>query len=265
MPATSPPLSPLSSAGGTALHRQVYLVLREQISHGAFAPGKALPKEEALCARFGVSRITVRRALADLAAQGLVESRQGRGTFVRRDLRQRRERPSLSFIDALRKTAAETQVEVLSAGQADPPTDVSELLGLHESEKAVHAVRLRSIGSTPVMLTDAWVPMRLGKRVTAAALRKKALYEILLAQGVEFGRVVQEISAVVADPGRAQALKTDVGSPLLKLVRIMHGRDEQPVEYLNVYLCPDRSRILMEIDAADVNTLVAGQVVHDIR
>jgi GntR family transcriptional regulator len=86
-----------------------------------------------------------------------------------------------------------------------------------------------------------------------------------MAQGVEFGRVVQEISAVVADPGRAQALKTDVGSPLLKLVRVMHGRDEQPVEYLHVYLCPDRSRILMDIDAADVNTLVAGQVVHDVR
>lgn len=265
MSPSSPDAPPLSPTAGTALHRQVYMVLREQITRGHWAPGEALPKEESLCARFGVSRVTVRRALADLAAQGLLESRQGLGTFVRRDLRPARERPTLSFVDSLRKAAADTQVEVLSVEQEDPPPDVAELLSLEAGAKAVHAVRLRSVAGTPVMLTDAWVPSALGKRVTATALRKHALYEILLAQGVQLGRVVQEISAIAADPARAQVLKTDVGSPLLKLARVMHGRDERPVEYLNVYLSPERSRILMDIDASDVNTLVAGQVVHDVR
>ena len=70
---------------------------------------------------------------------------------------------------------------------------------------------------------------------------------------------------MVADSTLAQALHTEVGSPLLKLVRVMHGRDARPVQYLTAYLCPERSRILMDIGADEVNTLSAGQIVHDAR
>ncbi len=260
-----PSAAPIAPGRGTALHRQVFLVLRDQIGRGELRPGGALPNEEALCQRFGVSRITVRRALGDLAQQRLVERRQGLGTFVSDQLPQPRERPTLSLIDGLRRTVTDTQVTVFTVEHEAPPAEVAELLAIGRGVHAVHAVRLRSIGSTPVMLTDAWVPMDLGRPVTAAALRRQPLYEILQSQGVELGRIVQEITAVVADPVRAQALQTEVGSPLIKLVRLMHGRDDRPVEYLNVYLCPERSRVLMDIGSGDINTLSAGQVVHDIR
>ena len=95
------PTSAFTTAKGTSLHRQLFLVLRDQISQGLFADG-ALPGEEALCERFGVSRVTVRRALADLAAQGLVERRHGKGTFVAPNLPLPRRVPSLSVIDSLR-------------------------------------------------------------------------------------------------------------------------------------------------------------------
>jgi GntR family transcriptional regulator len=194
-----------------------------------------------------------------------VERRQGIGTFVRHDVPQPREHPTLSFIDSLRKTVIETQVTVLAVEHDDPPPEIAESLQLVGTKKAVHAVRLRSIGETPAMVTDAWVPLDLGKRATAAALRNRALYEILQAQGVELGRVVQEITAVVADAERAALLKTEPGTPLLKVVRLMHGRDARPVAHVTVYLCPERSRLLMDIAADEVNTLSAGQVVHDIR
>ncbi|WP_043117349.1 GntR family transcriptional regulator, partial [Pseudacidovorax intermedius] len=84
-PASTAPDTPaVARTPGTSLHRQLFMVLRDEIVRGEYASG-LLPKEEALCERFGVSRITVRRALADLAAQQLVERRHGRGTFVRND------------------------------------------------------------------------------------------------------------------------------------------------------------------------------------
>ncbi len=255
---------PFTLAKGTALHRQLFLVLRDQISRGLFPDG-ALPKEETLCERFGVSRITVRRALADLAALGLVERRHGLGTFVRADVPVARTTPSLTVLDSLRKTATDTDVEVLEVAQSEPPMDVMALLQIQRGEKAVHVLRLRSMSGTPVMLTDAWVPAPLGKRVTPAALRKQALYELLMAQGVKFGRVVQEITAVAADPVRAGLLKTEVGAPLIKLVRVMHDADARPVQHLTAYLSPERSRILMDIPGDTVNTLSAGQFVHDVR
>ena len=247
---------------GAPLHRQIFVVLRDEIERGLYAESRALPKEEALCDRFGVSRITVRRALADLATVGLVQRRHGLGTFVNVERQSSRASPSLSMIDSLRKAASETEGQVLEVAQTGPPADIASLLRLDPQEVAVHALRLRSIAGLPVMLTDAWVPLDIGKRVSAAALRKRALYEILLAQGVKFGRVVQEISVQIADPVRAGWLQTEVGAPLLKMVRLIHDPDARPVQHLTVYLSPDRSRILMDIPGDAVNTLSAGQIVH---
>lgn len=254
---------PLNSTRGTALHRQIFLVLREEISRGLFPDG-VLPNEETLCERFGVSRITVRRALGDLAALGIVERRHGRGTFLLGLPTPLRPSLSLSVIDSLRQTAIETVVQVLEVEQATPPRDVGLLLQLPTGEKALHAQRLRiNRKGEPAMLTYAWVPAHLGKRVTEAALKKKPLYEILMAQGVKFGRVVQEISATVSDPQRAALLRTEVGGPMLKLVRLMHDLDERPVLHLTVYMVADRASVLMEVAAATVNTLNAGQIVLD--
>lgn len=253
----------VSGAKGTALHRQMFLVLNDEIARGMF-PGGALPNEQTLGERFGVSRITVRRALTDLAALGIVERRHGRGTFVREGRPPARPSPSLSVIDSLRQAATQTLVQVLEVVQTDPPPDVAKLLQLAPGATAVHALRLRIDGEgVPAMLTDAWVPAALGKFVTAAALKKNPLYEILMARGIQFGRVVQEISAVAGDPVRAGLLRTEVGAPLLKMVRLMHDREQRPVQHLTAYLVAERASIWMEADARAVNTLSAGQIVLD--
>jgi GntR family transcriptional regulator len=257
---SSPQVTPTS---GVALHRQLFLVLRDQIVGGQFAPGAPLPKEETLCELFGVSRITVRRALADLAAARLVERRHGRGTFVGNNLPLTRKVPNLNLIDGLQKVADETKVTVIEVDLQEPPVDVATLMQLASAEKAVHALRLRSVASQPLMLTDAWVPARFKDQISAERLQAHALFEILMAEGIEFGRVVQEITAIAADPIRAQFLKTEVSAPLLRVCRLMHDRNEVPILHLTVYLSPEHSRILMEIQDGAVNTLSSGQIVHD--
>lgn len=256
----SPRGSPLARAQGMALHRQLYLVLRDHVRRGLWAAGTALPTEEALCSQFGVSRVTVRRALADLQADGLVERRHGLGTFVLGDAPATAPQATLGFIDTLRRHAEETQVRVLAVEHAVPPPDIARLLALAPGEKALHAVRLRLMDEVPVMMTDAWVPERLGRRITAATLKKQALYQALMAQGVRFGRVVQEIAAEAADPYHAGLLHTAVGSPLLKVVRLIHDRGERPVQHLVALTPPERGRVLMEISADDINTLSAGYI-----
>jgi GntR family transcriptional regulator len=257
--------SPVPHGSGTALHRQLFIVLRDEITRGVYTVTGALPNEEALCQRFGVSRITVRRALADLVSLGLVERRHGLGTFVKPGPPMARGAPSLGFIDSLRQVATETQVQVLQVERVAPMPDIAAVLQLAAGEAALHAYRLRSIGEVPVMMTEAWVPGYVGKRVTAARLRKRALYEVLQEEGVQFGRVVQEITAQAATPDVARLLQVEVGSPLLKLVRLMHDAAARPVEHLTALLPPDRSRILMDIPGEKVNTLDAGQIVHDVH
>jgi GntR family transcriptional regulator len=249
---------------GTALHRQLFMVLRDQITRGLYSPGDLIPKEDELCSLFGVSRITVRRAVSDLEKLGLVEKQPGRGTFVRVDSRLARPAATLGMIESLSKQARDTDVQVLQVETVRAPPAIATQLRLGHTDRAVHASRLRSAQGTPLMVTDAWVPEHIGKHVTAAALKKRALFEILLAEGIRFGRVVQEVTAVAADPYHAGLLQTDVGAPLLRLTRLIYDLGRKPVQYLTVHITSQRSRILMDISAEAINTLGAGHIVHDM-
>jgi GntR family transcriptional regulator len=230
---------------------------------GEWPAGTAIPAEEALREQFGVSRVTVRRALADLASSGFVERRHGLGTFVAHRAAPTRPDPTLSLLDGLAKSAAETQVEVIEVRRMPAPPLVTKLLQIAANAQAHHSLRLRRMGTVPVMLTDVWVPGDLGHKITAAALKKRAMYELLQSQGVTFGRVVQTISAVAADPRRARMLEVEIGAPLITLTRLIHDLSERPVQYIIAHLSPERSRVVSEIPGEQMNTLAGGQFFHD--
>ncbi|WP_206043109.1 GntR family transcriptional regulator [Acidovorax sp. SRB_24] len=254
----------MSRNPGTLLHRQLFLVLRDQITRGMYLPGTLIPKEDELCEMFGVSRITVRRAVSDLEQLGLVKKQQGRGTFVCEPKADKRLGTSLSFLDALTKTSRDTVAKVLIVETQRAPGAIALQLRLDAGAQAVHAVRLRSANNVPLVLTDAWVPEYLGKHVTRSELRKRPLFEILLAEGITFARVVQEVTAVAADPNMAGLLTTDVGSPLLRITRVIYDEGQRPVEHLTAYVSPERSRVLMELPHSAINTLSAGRITHDL-
>jgi GntR family transcriptional regulator len=83
-----------------------------------------------------------------------------------------------------------------------------------------------------------------------------------MAQGTRFGRVVQEIGAQAADPRQAALLGTEVGGPLLKLVRLIHDVEGRPVQHLTATMPAERGSVLMEIAGDRINTLSAGFMVH---
>lgn len=112
-----------------------------------------MPTEEALCEQFGVSRVKVRRALADLQADGLVQRRHGRGTYVRGEVRTALPSMDLGLLKSLEQVARETQVQVLAVRTEQPPAQMGSLLRLAPGEPAVHALRLRKSGDTPLMLS----------------------------------------------------------------------------------------------------------------
>src|ERR1700759_473470 len=128
---TSDVLGRVSTGAGVPLHRQLFLVLHDEILRGAMAPGDALPTEQALCDQFGVSRITVRRALADLAEQGYIERRQGVGSFVRQHdpLDANAVAASRSYMDGLRQTQFETEVDVVDLGLPTPRRPIAGARG----------------------------------------------------------------------------------------------------------------------------------------
>jgi GntR family transcriptional regulator len=249
-----------------SLHRQLFLVLRDQIVRGSLAPGSALPTEAALGEQFGVSRITVRRALQDLSDEGYVERRHGVGTYV---LEHHTEPPvgtPLTVMDGLRKVQLETTVQVLTVEIRRPPDAARIGLGLAEGADALYALRVRrdKVDDEPLMVSEAWLPERLAPQVTVRALRRKPLFQVLSDAGVSMGRVAQEITAEMADPRRAQLLETSIGAALLRINRFVFDQKQNPVQVQSLYLSPQRSRILMDVPAQHLDTVRSGLMTHDL-
>ena len=250
------------SAGGMPLHRQMFLVLRGQIASGVFAPGDALPSEEALGKLYDVSRITVRRALQDLTELGYILRRQGRGTYVADRPEGGRPNP-YSLRASLQWAQSETQATVIEFETRPAPPLVRHALRLRESSNVLYILRVRSQSGQPVMLTEAWLPEHHGATVSADELGRRALYELLEAAGVRLGRFVQEITAEIADPPRARLLATDIGSALLRVDRLVHDQHDDPVMHNTIVVDAQRSRILSDVVAADIDTAATGVLVHD--
>lgn len=255
---------PVASGAGVPLHRQLFLVLHDEIARGALAPGDALPTEQALCDQFGVSRITVRRALADLAEQGYIERRQGVGSFVREGVRAEETPPAGSYMDGLRQTQFQTSIEVVERDIRTPPISIGDALG--GAGEMLHILRVRRERRThePLMVTDAWLPVELAGTLTAAALRRQPLYELLSGADVVVDRMQHEITAEIAGPRNASLLNTAIGSALLRVDRLAFTAGS-PHHHVSILLSPNRSRVLIDQSADELHTGDGLAIAHDVR
>jgi GntR family transcriptional regulator len=264
---TSGKAAPVSTDAGVPLHRQLFLVLHDEIDRGLIAPGDPLPTEQTLCDQFGVSRITVRRALADLAEQGYIERRQGVGSFVREHGPTEPADLSLagrSYMDGLRQSQFETEVEVVELGTRRPPRTIAEALGT--SGELLHIVRVRRQRRTgePLIVSDAWLPNELADTLTESALLRSPLYGLLSDAGVVMDRVQHEITAEIAGPRNAHLLDTAIGAALLRLNRLVFVAGV-PHHQLSVLLSPNRSRVVMSQSAGELQTGGGMAITHDVR
>ena len=256
----------VSTDAGVPLHRQLFLVLHDEIDRGVIAPGDPLPTEQTLCDQFGVSRITVRRALADLAEQGYIERRQGVGSFVREhgpaDISDVLGAGS-SYMAGLRQSQFETEVDVVELGTRRPPRAVAEALG--SSGELLQIVRVRRQRRTgeALMVTDAWLPAQMADVLTETALRRAPLYQLLSDAGIVVDRVRHEITAEIAGPRNARLLDTAIGAALLRVNRLAFVADA-PHHHVSVLLSPNRSRLLLSQTADELEMADGLTIAHDV-
>ena len=262
----NPPGDPvlLTPDAGVPLHRQLFLVLHDEIARGALAHGDPLPTEQELCEQFGVSRITVRRALADLAQHGYITRRQGVGSFVRRQITTPHDGHSRSYLEELRQTHFETQVEVIEFGVRAAPQTVADKLG-HIGD-VLHIVRLRRERRTgePLMVTEAWLPAGLDGVITAEELVRTPLYGMLAAAGVSIDHIQHEITAEIAGPRQAHLLDTVIGAALLHVNQLAFSPADRVHHLLSILLSPTRSRILINQSGEELPVGVTMAITHDM-
>jgi GntR family transcriptional regulator len=228
-------------------YHQVYLVLREQLADGRFERG--VPGEMHLMKEFGVARVTVRKALERLVADGLIERSPGRGTMpVAQRAAPGRSAPQFTgllenIVDmGLRTSVKVLRCEVLPASEA-----VARQLDLVPGTPVQKAVRVRSTRLGPLSHITTHVPQAIAKGFGRRELARKPILMLLESSGVVIGRARQSISARLADAEVARLLQVDVGSALLAVQRLVFDVDDQPVQWLQGLYRPDRYQYQMQL------------------
>ncbi len=205
--------------------------LRERIALGDVGGSGALESEAALGGRYGVSRVTVRRALEVLRDEGLVASRRGAGWFVTtpsfsQQLALGTFRHASSAVAAAGKHVVRSVVEF---GYEPAPGFITAALALAEGNQALHSRSVRRVDGVPLDLVSEWVPARVAGPVSRDDAEQPGIWETLLHHDHQIGLVRQTITAGVASHRDSDLLDVAEGFPLLLVRRLALEADGAPL------------------------------------
>jgi GntR family transcriptional regulator len=239
----------LSSVSSVPLHTQLRDLLRARILDGEYAQNSRMPSESELGAMFKVSRITVRQALGDLQKEGLIFKIHGKGTFVSKP----KAFQNVSTLQGLAESMTGRGFEVINRLRSLRlvPADklIAQRLNVAEGETVTQIKRVRLINREPVSLEVTWLPGHLGERLQNADLVTRDIFLILENDcGLSLGHADLAIDAVLADDDLTQALNVEAGSPIMRIERLTHTADGQPVDFEHLYYRGDAFQYRLRID-----------------
>ncbi|CAB3920424.1 GntR family transcriptional regulator [Achromobacter piechaudii] len=243
---------------GTSLplpkYHQIYLVLREQLQEGRFDQD-GVPGEHALADQFDVARITIRKAMEMLVADGLVSRRPGLGTWPLHAKPDAHAKPAANasqkahltgLLENIVNMGLRTSVQVLDSTLVSASPAVAESLGIAPGTPVHKSLRVRSTDAGPLSHITTYVPQAVAD-FTRADLEREPLLMLLEAAGVEFGGATQTISARLADAQVARHLDVSVGSALLAVTRVVRDVNDRPVQLLQGLYRPDRYQYQLQL------------------
>lgn len=234
------PLSGVDANSPAPLYHQIFSLLRDRIYEGEYLEGSFLPGEQELAAHFGVSRITAKRALDEIAAAGLAVREQGRGTRVCITPRSTSVRGSVEGLVHSLHANGRGAVQLLEFGYLPAPSDIARKLGIADAEDVQRAIRIWHGKEGPFSHLTTFIPAEIGRRWIRADLERGPLISLLESSGVKIARAEERVTAVLADAAVAARLEVEPGAPLLKITRTVFDKDNRSVEHLVALYPPER-------------------------
>lgn len=210
---------------------QMANTLREQIRSGTLARNARLPSEATLGMQFGCCRVTVRDALALLAGEGLIISRQGRGSFVADPKAVQELTSRVGFHAAMRSRGSTASSQVVSVRTLAARREIRHALRLPPRAPITEIQRRRIVDDRPVALQIIHVCESLGALLVQGDLTGdlQPLLENALRTRITHAAV--QIEAVACPQLLSGPLALTVGSPILRLARTTFGDEDQPLAY----------------------------------
>lgn len=222
-------------------YRAIADELRRRIDADELGAGGLLPSESELSRSYGVSRVTVRKALELLRDEKLIDARQGFGWFVATDpVRQTLGRLG-TIEEQLGELGVDSERRVVGFRFVVPPPRVCRVLGV---ASVLEVRRVNLADGQPFARVTVWCPEELGARLSRADVARAPFYELI---GVPIGGATQTIGAEVAGREDAELLAVPVGSPMLRCERVTRTTDDRPVLVSEFVFPAHRTEFVVEL------------------
>ena len=217
-----------------------YLQIADSVRRDLKGDGERIPSEHALCAKFRVSRPTVRQALDVLVQEGRLYRHAGRGTFA------------TGSVDDMMALGDETWFKTVTRELVPVPANIAQALRLPPGSSAYRISGVRHAETGPFQHITVWLPPTIGKALSEEDLSKGSLIgaiERLLNTPIKF--LEQTVDAALAPRTVAEMLELRARTPLLLFERIYFAASGEPVEYALTYQTSRRYPYRVALSRAD--------------
>ena len=217
----------LEAENSTPLYIQLANHLRDHIHAGGIRSGSAIPSERDLCDQVGASRVTVRKAISRLIAEGLLFRKQGSGTFVSSQI----EAPGSFLTGFTEETDApgeSADTIWMMKSVAKPSEEEQVMLELSQGELVVRLGRVRLASGEPLAIEHAVIPQSILPDLDQLGASLYATLELLGSRPVTG---TQKIRASLSTATEAALLSIDEGTEILRIERLTRRADDKPVEF----------------------------------
>jgi GntR family transcriptional regulator len=239
-------LQKLDESSSLPLYQQLQRALRQAIENGAIAPEDALPPERDLAEMLGVSRITVRKAIDELAEEGLLVRKQGSGTFVSNRVEKNFAKLT-SFSEDMRARGREPRSVWLTKAAGTVTPEESLTLRSSPGTPVLRFHRIRYADDAPMAIEYATV---LADCLPSVEAVQSSLYEALEQTGHRPVRALQRLRAVLFTAEQAKLLKAQERDAGLLVARVGYLKDGRAVEFSQSYYRGDIYDFVAELSAS---------------
>ncbi|MFO7708450.1 MAG: GntR family transcriptional regulator [Desulfobacterales bacterium] len=230
---------------GVPMYLKVAATIKSRILGQAYPPGGWIPAAKDLAQEFGVSTITIRKAVEQLSREGYLAARQGAGTQVRLPgLKKVEIRISGNFrewFDSASGLNPRLGVEILDLAPFQPTEGIRTILGVGRGEAVGRLRRLRRHEGRVVSFFVNYFRREHLKRLPRGRLSKRSFIEVFQeSTGIRFERIEQRVEAIIAEMDLAEALDTGYGAPLFFVENIYYSHQGKPLVVTHMYYRGDR-------------------------
>lgn len=214
------------------LHISISEKLRQQIEAGDYQPGEKLPSEHQLMEAFEVSRITVRRAIANLVSQGLAKSQQGKGVFVtpQKKVAYSLASPLIFLEQDLARKGIQFTFKSLTFRKSQAPKEVQTVLQLPSKSTVYFQKKLLNMDGAVGAIDESYILSELGQQF-GSQLKQQMTFPTLEANGIAIEQIDAVIECTHADYEMSGYLEVPLGQPLIVYRYTTYTSNQQPILY----------------------------------